>query len=132
MGLRGPKKGEGGRPPIPFDKEQFERMAAISCTKLEIASIFNMSEDTLEGKVAEAYDGETFSAVYKKHQGTGKQSLRRMQLQAAEKGNVAMLIWLGKQWLGQSDKQELTGKDGEPIAFTEIKRVILDPRTPNA
>jgi hypothetical protein len=26
-----------------------------------------------------------------------------------------MLIWLGKQFLGQSDKNELSGKDGGPI-----------------
>ena len=29
-------------------------------------------------------------------------------MKAAERGNVAMLIWLGKQMLGQSDKQEIT------------------------
>jgi hypothetical protein len=29
-----------------------------------------------------------------------------------------MMIWLGKQYLGQKDKteQEITGKDGAPIA----------------
>ena len=28
-------------------------------------------------------------------------------MKAAQKGNVAMLIWLGKQMLGQPDKQEI-------------------------
>ena len=37
----------------------------------------------------------------------GKMRLRQMQWKAAEGGNVSMLIWLGKQVLGQSDKQEL-------------------------
>ena len=31
-----------------------------------------------------------------------------MQIQAAEKGSVPMLIWLGKQMLEQTDKQEVT------------------------
>ena len=30
-----------------------------------------------------------------------------MQWKSAEKGNVTMQIWLGKQNLGQSDKQEV-------------------------
>ena len=30
-----------------------------------------------------------------------------MQWKAAESGNVSMLIWLGKQMLGQSEKQEI-------------------------
>jgi hypothetical protein len=41
-----------------------------------------------------------------------KQSLRRWQIQSAQKGNIAMLIWLGKQYLDQSDKieSEVTSK----------------------
>ena len=42
----------------------------------------------------------------------GKASLRRMQYGAANKGNVTMQIWLGKQYLGQNDKQEITGLMG--------------------
>ena len=30
-----------------------------------------------------------------------------MQWKSAEQGNVSMQIWLGKQMLGQSDKQEI-------------------------
>ena len=30
-----------------------------------------------------------------------------MQWRACEKGNVSMLIWLGKQILGQQDKSEI-------------------------
>lgn len=36
-----------------------------------------------------------------------KKSLRRWQLEAAEKGNPTMLIWLGKQVLKQSDQQQV-------------------------
>jgi len=38
-------------------------------------------------------------------------SLRRKQIEVALKGNVSMLIWLGKQMLGQMDKQELIADD---------------------
>ena len=33
-------------------------------------------------------------------------SLRRQQFKSAEAGNVTMQIWLGKQYLGQTDKVE--------------------------
>ena len=38
----------------------------------------------------------------------GKIRLRQLQWRAAEKGNVSMLIWLGKQVLDQTDRQEIT------------------------
>jgi hypothetical protein len=48
--------------------------------------------------------------------------LRAAQFRLALDGNTAMLIWLGKQYLGQTDKHETknehTGKDGAAISFT--------------
>lgn len=41
---------------------------------------------------------------------------------AAKRGSVPMLIWLGKNELGQADRHEHTGKDGGPIETVE-KRV---------
>lgn len=38
----------------------------------------------------------------------GKRSLRRMQWKSAKGGNATMQIWLGKQLLGQTDKQDIT------------------------
>lgn len=35
-------------------------------------------------------------------------SLRRMQWSKAKEGNVTMMIWLGKQVLGQKDRVEET------------------------
>ena len=44
------------------------------------------------------------------------QGLRRADL--AMEGDKAMLIWQGKQRLGQVERQEITGRDGEPNTFT--------------
>ena len=33
--------------------------------------------------------------------------LSRKQVEVAMSGNVTMLIWLGKQWLDQKDRQEI-------------------------
>ena len=66
-----------------------------------------------------------FGAAIKRGREHGKQSLKRMQFKAAEEGNAALLIWLGKQYLGQKDKVETehTGKDGGPIAVNVSHRV---------
>lgn len=69
----------------------------MHCTTAEIAAFFDCSRDTIEGR---------FSAELNKGRQQGKMKLRDMQLKCAEKGNVAMLIFLGKQYLGQSDKIE--------------------------
>lgn len=48
-----------------------------------------------------------------------RMSLRRYQLRAAEHGNVAMCIWLGKQYLGQSDKQEVVERKIDYATLTD-------------
>lgn len=97
-----------GRKPIDIDYSLAEDLASIMCTQAEIAVIMGVSLSTLE------HDKE-FLRIHKKGMENGKSSLRRMQYHTAEKGNATMQIWLGKQYLGQKDKQEITGKDGEPL-----------------
>ncbi len=36
--------------------------------------------------------------------------LKRKQIDVALQGNVVMLIWLGKQYLGQAEKTEESGE----------------------
>lgn len=92
-----------GRPEIKIDKEEFEKLCGLHATLIEMAGWFDCSEDTIENWCKKNYDGATFSDVFKKKSGKGKVSLRRKQFEAAIKGNVTMLIWLGKQQLGQRD-----------------------------
>jgi hypothetical protein len=108
--------------------EQLVNMIRIACTAEEISSVLGMCEDTLNTRIAERQiDGiHNFSGLYKKHNGEGKASLRRMQWKSAQDGNVTAQIWLGKQMLGQRDKHELSGPDGGAMQI-EIKRTIVDP-----
>ena len=53
----------------------------------------------------------------KKGRDQGKTSLRRMQWEKAQSGNTTMLIWLGKQMLGQKDKLE-TSENNEPLPWS--------------
>ena len=84
-----------GRPLLPIDEKLVHKLAAIHCTMEEIAATCNCSVDTLENR---------FSDIIQKAREEGKASLRRMQYQKAQEGNVTMMIWLGKQLLGQREK----------------------------
>lgn len=59
-------------------------------------------------------------------QGKGRASLRRAQFLAALKGDRTMLIWLGKQLLGQTDKVENTGPQTAPAVVVMPAPVTQD------
>ena len=103
-----------GRPPKEFDQKNFEGLCQIQCTEEEICQFFGCSEKTLNKWCREKY-GANFSQVFREKRGVGKISLRRAQYQAAINGNASLLIWLGKQYLGQSES-----------AGTEEKKEIED------
>ena len=80
-----------------IDTEQVEKLASFGCTNIEIGSFFGCSPDLLE---------KSYSEFLTKGRDKGKIRLRQLQWKAAEAGSHTMLIWLGKQILNQSDKQE--------------------------
>ena len=93
------------RPRIDIDKAQFEKLCSIQCTKEEIAGSFNCSEDTIERWCNREYKAN-FAVIFAQKRGVGKISLRRAQFRMAET-NPTMAIWLGKQYLGPTHKQEI-------------------------
>lgn len=117
-----------GRPKIVWtNKEfaQFENMCFVQCTLEEIEFVMNIDRKTIYRLCKEHYkdkDGNPldFSTVYKKYSEGGRWSLRRYQMESAKKGNVTMQIWLGKQWLGQSDKQDIEISEEKDYVFNII------------
>ena len=105
-----------GVPKIEINWEELDKLCQICCSLVEIAGWFDCSEDTIERRVKEKH-GITFAEYYKKKSAGGKISLRRKQFQAALSGNITMMIWLGKQHLDQSDKQEFSGKADKPFVL---------------
>ena len=107
-------KDKGGRPLIEIDYTKLEKLCAIHCTGEECASILGVDYDTLNRHLKNDGHGG-FTEYFKKHSAAGKMSLRRKQYEkAVTEGNVPMLIWLGKQMLGQKDRSEVdnTSTDG--------------------
>lgn len=114
-----------GRPRKEIDKEEFEKLCALQCTKEEICGWFNITDKTLDAFAKREYD-MTYSELYALKRGKGKISLRRAQFRLAET-NATMAIWLGKQYLGQTDRQitqvQLVEDDPLSIAFKELTNV---------
>lgn len=101
----------GGGRPIKLISEQgevfIENLAGLMCTDEEIAAMMSdkyvsITVDTLLNDNNKA----TFSECKQKGQAKGKASLRRNQFKLAE-SSAAMAIFLGKNWLDQTDKQEV-------------------------
>lgn len=99
------KSGGRGRPKIEIDQEQFESLCELQCTQREMASFFRVSEDTIERWCKRTYD-KKFCDVYEDYAGSGKIRLRRMMMQQAET-TPSVAIFLAKNWLGMTDKQEI-------------------------
>ena len=100
-----------GRPKLDIDPEQVTRLARLHCTMNEMASFFGCHIDTLR---------DNFSNEIDKGRSEGNISLRRKQWQmAVEKGNVVMLIWLGKQMLGQRN-EILESDNNAPLPIYDI------------
>ena len=93
-----------GRPILQIDGEQVRKLAAMHCTVQEIADFFGCSRETVYKR---------FSPELTAGRAQGKMDLRTQQFKAARNGSAAMNIWLGKQYLGQKDQQEIVAVDEE-------------------
>jgi hypothetical protein len=83
-----------GRDKTVIPPEEVFKLAQIGCKDIEISDWFGIDSNTLR---------YNFSAELTKGRLALNQSLRRAQISLALSGNATMLIFLGKQYLGQSD-----------------------------
>ena len=101
-------KKKTGRPLAKVDEKMVETLAAVGCSGEEIAIQVGVAKATLYRR---------FKTLIERGHNTQNTSLRRKQMQAAMGGNITMLIWLGKQHLGQSDKQEVKTEGRQEITI---------------
>lgn len=99
-------RGKGQRVIPPDD---VYKLATMGCPDREIAEWFDVSESTLR---------YNFSAYLTKARAQLKQKLRQAQLRTAFDGNPTMLVWLGKNILGQTDNP-YNSEANQPLPWTE-------------
>tara|TARA_R110002020_G_scaffold421023_1_gene630128 strand:- start:11 stop:313 length:303 start_codon:yes stop_codon:yes gene_type:complete len=91
-----------------IDTVQLQKLATLGCTNKEMGDFFGCSADLLE---------KSYSEFLTKGRAEQKMRLRQLQWKACENGNVSMLIFLGKNMLGQQDRIEETQLE-EPLPWT--------------
>lgn len=110
-----------GRPRADIDMKVVEGMASVGATNVEIADFVGVHESTIRDRCAD---------VLLKARASVRMRLRQAQMKSALSGNPAMLIWLGKQTLGQADKAavEHSGPNGAPITHAvHVTHRVVDP-----
>lgn len=101
----------GGRPKKLLTDEGKRLVFTLSklmATDEEIAdALSDDNEKITVDTLTNSNNKETFLEHKRKGQSAGKASLRAWQFASAKKGSVPMQIFLGKNYLGQSDKSEV-------------------------
>jgi TctA family transporter len=105
-----------GRPRFEFTPkvlEQIEKLASVMCTLSEIGDIIGCSHDTIQR------NQEAKEAI-KRGVANAKNTIRKTQFDIATKLNSSiMAMWLGKVYLGQTDKIQNTD-DNVPLPIYDI------------
>tara|TARA_R100001510_G_scaffold55446_1_gene59374 strand:+ start:1007 stop:1465 length:459 start_codon:yes stop_codon:yes gene_type:complete len=83
-----------GRNKVVIPEEEVAQLSQYHCTNKEMADFYNVPLQTFM---------DNFRDIIDKNRIITKQRLRKAQLDLALKGDRVMLIWLGKQMLGQSE-----------------------------
>lgn len=93
-------------------------MGKIQATHEECGALLGVCAKTFVAFLANPDVAE----AYERGKALGRASLRRKQYDMALAGNTTMLVWTGKNILGQTDKlaTELTGKDGGAIQLEQV------------
>lgn len=105
---------------------EIRKLARFQVTEREAAAFFGVRISTFKELLR--IDAAARQAWEEGIQG-GKISIRRKQFMLADT-NATMAIFLGKQYLGQSDVTvtELSGRDGAPINTIDLGRLSAEER----
>jgi hypothetical protein len=108
-----------------IDLTEVEKLAAMQASDQEMAAFFGVTTRTIERRRHEP----EFAEAIERGKAKGRLSIRRAQLRLLEAGNTAIAIFLGKNYLNQTDRVtevsvpslvELTGKQIAEL-FRDLK-----------
>jgi hypothetical protein len=111
-----------GRPTKDIDGELVRKLAAIGCTQADVAEFFDVSQSVIS---------ERFRSDFQLGRAESKISLRRAQWRSAMKGSDRMLVHLGKVYLGQTDRLDVTNNNAKTVFVIERAHNPRDRDLPN-
>ncbi len=113
--------------PIDINIEMVHQLAKQMLPLPDIAGILGIRTDELSSLINS--NGKLGDAIELGYSET-RQSLRKTQLDLALNGHPSMLMWLGKQYLGQSDKHNVETKTEISVtvsrAMDELRNIPKD------
>lgn len=108
----------GGRPRKDLDENLVMNMAVSGCTYTEIARATGVDPETIARRYASQIDMKRAEYAW--------QIRERQNFEAVINGNPTMLIWLGKNVLGQKDRTEVSAPGGGAAFVVNIANVNYD------
>ncbi len=100
------------KPRIKINWEDVEKYLIAGCTGTQVAAKLGFHKDTLYDRCVKE-NNMSFSDYSAKKRQKGNSLLHAKQFQVAMGGNTALLVWLGKQRLGQEESpKNAEGFDG--------------------
>ena len=110
------------RPKATIEWAKVDRMLEAGCDGTEIAATLGICPETLY-RACDRENKVGFVAYSAIKRASGDRLLKVKQFEIAMTGDKTMLVWLGKQRLGQSEKSEFRSDhttDGKPIQIPVI------------
>lgn len=96
------------RPKVNIDWEKVSRMIEAGCEGTEVAAALGLKNPETLYKRCQKDHKMGFSEYKALKRASGDRLLKVKQFEIAMTGDKTMLIWLGKQRLGQTDRTEVT------------------------
>lgn len=115
----------GGRPKKTVDPQVVFGMASQGLTINEMADVVGISLATMNRRLKEP----EIRRAYTQGRCNVKIALRHSQLKLAHAGNTTMLIWLGKQYLGQKNEHTVQLSAEDELPQMEGPRMVHIPWT---
>lgn len=107
-----------GKPRKDIDWDKTDKLLEAGCIGTEVAASLGVHPDTLYLR-CEKEKHMTFTAYSQIKRASGDSLLRDKQIEIALKGNVTMLIWLGKQRLQQREPEAVERKPENKEGFNQ-------------
>jgi hypothetical protein len=107
-----------GRSKAKIDWKKVDNLLKAQCDGVAIAGIIGIHPNTLYLACEEKFK-IGFSEYSATKRSEGQELLRAKQYQTAMEGDKTMLVWLGKQYLGQKEKQDVT-TNGKDVGGTQL------------
>lgn len=108
-----------GRPKVTINWSEVDKYLKAQCDGVGIAAILGVHPATLYRACEETHK-VNFANYSQAKKAEGKELLRQKQMEVAIDGDKTMLVWLGKQYLDQSEKVAANNINTNKTALSDL------------